>query len=404
MAAVEFRDVDVIFGEDTKAALDMLDRGEDRAAILEETGSVLGVHGATLAVEEGEICVLMGLSGSGKSSLLRCVNGLNKVTRGEVLVAEGGGEVDVASCDAATLRQLRMNRIAMVFQQFALLPWRTVAENVGLGLELRGMSRAERDRIVMEKLTLVHLDQWAGKYAHELSGGMQQRVGLARAFATDADILLMDEPFSALDPLIREHLQDELLELQRSLKKTIVFVSHDLDEALKLGTHIAIMQDGRIIQYGTPEEIVGRPATEYVRAFVANVNPLNVLRGESLMSPTSALDRDAGAPELVFLEPTGRYRCRLDETRRPAAYLDGDTEIRCIEWTPALDPAGDADDAMISGTEATPMRAAIEALHANGIPMPVLDEDGRLIGVIGAKELVAGMLRRPQGNEETADS
>jgi glycine betaine/proline transport system ATP-binding protein len=404
MATVEFRHVDVIFGDDSKAALDMLDRGEDRAAILEATGSVLGVHDATLAVEEGEICVLMGLSGSGKSSLLRCVNGLNKVTRGEVLVAEAGGRVDVASCDAATLRHLRMNRIAMVFQQFALLPWRTVAENVGLGLELRGMGRTERDRIVTEKLTLVHLDQWAGKYAHELSGGMQQRVGLARAFATDADILLMDEPFSALDPLIREHLQDELLELQRSLRKTIVFVSHDLDEALKLGTHIAIMQDGRIIQYGTPEEIVGRPATEYVRAFVANVNPLNVLRGESLMSPASALDRDAGAPGLVFLEPTGRYRCRLDETLRPAAYLDGETEIRCIEWTPSLDPAGDGSGAMISGTAATPMRAAIEALHANGMPMPVLDEDGCLIGAIGARELVAGMLRRPQGNEETAES
>jgi len=404
VTAVEFRQVDVIFGHDPKAALDMLDRGEDRAAILEATGSVLGVHDATLAVEEGEICVLMGLSGSGKSSLLRCVNGLNKVTRGEVLVAEAGGQVDVASCDAATLRHLRTNRIAMVFQQFALLPWRTVAENVGLGLELRGTGRAERDRIVTEKLKLVHLDQWAGKYAHELSGGMQQRVGLARAFATDADILLMDEPFSALDPLIREHLQDELLELQRSLRKTIVFVSHDLDEALKLGTHIAIMQDGRIIQYGTPEEIVGRPATEYVRAFVANVNPLNVLRGESLMSPTPALDRDASSPELVFLEPTGRYRCRLDKTRRPAAYLDGDTEIPCIAWTPALDPAGDGVGAMISGTASTPMRAAIEALHANGMPMPVLNEDGRLIGTIGARELVAGMLRRPRGKEETAES
>ncbi len=397
MAAVEFRDVDVIFGNNPAAALEMLDRGEDRAAILEATGSVLGVHDATLAVEEGEICVLMGLSGSGKSSLLRCVNGLNKVTRGAVLVADQGGTVDVASCDTATLRRLRMSRIAMVFQQFALLPWRTVAENVGLGLELRGMDKAGRDRIVAEKLKLVHLDQWAGKYAHELSGGMQQRVGLARAFATDADILLMDEPFSALDPLIREHLQDELLELQRSLRKTIVFVSHDLDEALKLGTHIAIMQDGRIIQYGTPEEIVGSPATDYVRAFVANVNPLNVLRGESLMRPLSALDRDGASPDLVSLEPTGRFRCRLDTTRRPAAWLDGETEIRCVEWTPTLDIGDGANGAIISGTAATPMRAAIEALHATGTPMPVLDGDGRLIGAIGAAELVAGMLRRPKG-------
>src|SRR5690606_17182464 len=169
-----------------------------------------GVADASLAIEEGEICVLMGLSGSGKSTLLRAVNGLNKVTRGKVLVRDEGRMVDVASCDAATLRRLRMNRVAMVFQQFGLLPWRTVAENVGFGLELRGMAKAERDRIVEEKLAMVSLSQWKDKYAHELSGGMQQRVGLARAFATDAEILLMDEPFSALDPLIRDRLQDEL--------------------------------------------------------------------------------------------------------------------------------------------------------------------------------------------------
>lgn len=402
MAVVEFKQVDVIFGRDPKAALKMLDSGEDRAAILEATGSVLGVHDASLAVEEGEICVLMGLSGSGKSSLLRCVNGLNKVTRGEVLVEEAGGTVDVASCDAATLRHLRMNRIAMVFQQFALLPWRTVAENVGLGLELRGMDKAERDRIVTEKLQLVHLDQWADKYAHELSGGMQQRVGLARAFATDADILLMDEPFSALDPLIREHLQDELLELQRSLRKTIVFVSHDLDEALKLGTHIAIMQDGRIIQYGTPEEIVGQPATDYVRAFVANVNPLNVLCGQNLMRPTSSLDRDPESPDLVLLDRTGRYRCRLDSTRRPEAFYDNGEETGCLVYEPALDLAG-VGSAFVSGAPDTPMRIAIEVRHATGRPMPLIDADGRLVGAIGEHELLAGMLRKPEtGGVNTA--
>jgi len=393
MAVVEFRNVDVIFGDAKAAALQMLDRGADRDAILEATGSVLGVHDATLAVEEGEICVLMGLSGSGKSSLLRCVNGLNKVTRGQVLVADGGGTIDVASCDAATLRRLRSQRIAMVFQQFALLPWRTVAENVGLGLELRGMPRAERDAIVDAKLKLVHLDQWKDKYAHELSGGMQQRVGLARAFATDADILLMDEPFSALDPLIREHLQDELLELQRSLKKTIVFVSHDLDEALKLGTHIAIMQDGRIIQYGRPAEIVGRPATDYVRAFVANVNPLNVLRGESLMRPAASLDRDPDAPDIVWLEPTGRHRCHLDKAQRPGAYFSDGVDAACVEWSPSL--ALDAvRDSFVCGPPDIPMRAAIEVRCATGRPMPLIDGDGLLVGVIGEDELLTGMMRR----------
>ena len=179
----------------------------------------------------------------------------------------------------------------MVFQQFALLPWRTVAENVGFGLELRGMSKPERDKVVAEKLKLVNLDQWKDKYAHELSGGMQQRVGLARAFATDADILLMDEPFSALDPLIRNRLQDELLELQRTLKKTIIFVSHDLDEAMKLGTHVSIMESGRIVQYGQPEDIVLNPSNSYVADFVAHMNPLNVLSGASLMTPLAALAR-----------------------------------------------------------------------------------------------------------------
>ncbi len=395
MPVVEFRNVDVIVGADEAAALEMLDGGGDRDAILAATGAVVGVHDASLAVEEGEICVLMGLSGSGKSSLLRCVNGLNKVTRGQVLVADAGGAIDVASCSAATLRRLRSQRIAMVFQQFALLPWRTVAENVGLGLELRGMPKAARQDIVDEKLKLVHLEQWKDKHAHELSGGMQQRVGLARAFATDADILLMDEPFSALDPLIREHLQDELLELQRSLRKTIVFVSHDLDEALKLGTHIAIMQDGRIVQYGRPEEIVGRPATDYVRAFVANVNPLNVLRGASLMRPADALVRDPDSPDTVRLDSAGRYSCRLDGNRRPEAFFSNGAESRCVPWSPdlALDTVRDG---FVSGTPETPMRTAIEVRRATGRPMPLIDGDGVLVGVIGEDELLAGMTRRAE--------
>lgn len=287
MAAISFDHVDVVFGADPALALALMDEGLTREDVLTRTGSVVGVHDAHLDIEEGEICVLMGLSGSGKSSLLRCVNGLNSVSRGRVLVEHEGRQVDIASAAPALLRSLRMNRISMVFQQFALMPWRTIHENVGLGLELRGLSRQERDRQVDEKLTLVRLDQWADKRPHELSGGMQQRVGLARALATNADILLMDEPFSALDPLIREHLQEELLELQRNLRKTIVFVSHDLDEALKIGTHIAIMDGGRVVQYGTPEEIVTRPGNEYVRAFVANVNPLNVLKAASIMRPVS---------------------------------------------------------------------------------------------------------------------
>src|SRR5438270_1181553 len=195
MSAVVFERVDIVFGDRSADALKLIDAGRTRDEILKETGVVLGAAGVELSVEPGEICVLMGLSGSGKSTILRAVNGLNKVARGKVLVAHDGGAIDVASCTSDELRMLRTKRIAMVFQQFALLPWRTVAENVGFGLELRGVPKAEMNRIVDEKLAMVGLSKWADKFGHELSGGMQQRVGLARAFATDADILLMDEPF-----------------------------------------------------------------------------------------------------------------------------------------------------------------------------------------------------------------
>jgi glycine betaine/proline transport system ATP-binding protein len=222
----------------------------------------------------------MGLSGSGKSTLLRAANGLNHVTRGQVLVGDGAGTVDIgAGCDPATLRRIRRQRVAMVFQQFGLLPWRTVRDNVGFALELRGDAPDKRRRIIDAQLELVGLSQWAERYCSELSGGMQQRVGLARALATDADILLMDEPFSALDPLIRRKLQDELLALQERVRKTIVFVSHDLDEALKLGDKVTIMEGGRIVQSGTARDIVERPADDYVAEFVRHVNPHTAIKG-----------------------------------------------------------------------------------------------------------------------------
>lgn len=283
MTAIELREVDILFpphamrARRAKAALqralDALDAGHSRSEIAELTGVIVGISNANLTVEHGKISVLMGLSGSGKSTLLRAVNGLNRVTRGAVRVHDGDSMVDVAQCDPATLRRIRRQRIAMVFQQFALLPWRTVRENVGFALELRGESAQHRRRIVDEQLELVGLSQWADRHCSELSGGMQQRVGLARALVTNADILLMDEPFSALDPLIRHKLQDELLTLQQQLHKTILFVSHDLDEALKLGDQISILEGGRIVQTGTAREIVDTPADDYVAEFVRHVNP-----------------------------------------------------------------------------------------------------------------------------------
>jgi len=291
--ALEFRKVDILFGAPGKRraaaamqqALSALDAGATRAEVSERTGVIIGVANASLAVQRGQICVLMGLSGSGKSTLLRAANGITPVTRGEVLVNDGGAVIDIARCDAAALRRVRRLRIAMVFQQFALLPWRSVRDNVGFGLELRGEPADRRRRIIDEQLELVGLTAWSERFCHELSGGMQQRVGLARAFATDADILLMDEPFSALDPLIRRKLQDELLALQARVQRTILFVSHDLDEALKLGDQISILEGGRIVQTGSAQDIVQRPADDYVAEFVRHINSHTVLKGSTATPP-----------------------------------------------------------------------------------------------------------------------
>jgi glycine betaine/proline transport system ATP-binding protein len=284
MMAVVFDKVSIVFGDHPERALPLMDQGLSRAEIQAQTGQILGVHDCSLTVEEGEILVLMGLSGSGKSTLLRGVNALNPVVRGEVRVSDGNQMVSVTKAEPAVLRRLRLTRIAMVFQQFGLLPWRSVRENVGLGLELAGMTPAERKPKVDEQLALVNLSTWAERKVGELSGGMQQRVGLARAFATDAPILLMDEPFSALDPLIRSKLQDELLDLQARLKRTIIFVSHDLDEAFKLGDRIALMEGGRIVQIGTAREIIANPVSDYVADFVAHMNPLGVLTARDVMT------------------------------------------------------------------------------------------------------------------------
>jgi glycine betaine/proline transport system ATP-binding protein len=304
---------------------------------------------------------------------MRAVNGLNKPVRGSVLVRDGDKIVDVAKCDPETLRRLRMSRVAMVFQQFALLPWRTVAENAGFGLELAGVPDAERRDRVMKQLKLVGLDQWAGKYAHELSGGMQQRVGLARAFATEAPILLMDEPFSALDPLIRTKLQDELLELQRQLKRTIIFVSHDLDEALKIGTRIAIMEAGRIVQYGAPQDIVLRPASEYVRDFVAHMNPLNVLRAQEIMTPFSALPAANGA-------------ARIDEDMTLTARGEGRRNGEAVAVVALENVSAAPHRAFITVGRETPLRALIDARLKHTGPF-VVREGETIAGLIRDEDL-----------------
>lgn len=305
-SAVVFDNVSIIFGDKPAQALPLMDAGQNRSEIQEITGQVLGVHDCSLSVEKGEILVLMGLSGSGKSTLLRAVNGLNPMARGTVHVNDDGWSCDITNASAADLRRVRRESVSMVFQQFGLLPWRSVRENVALPLELSGVKRAKRMERADAQLELVGLSDWADRKVGELSGGMQQRVGLARAFVTDAPILLMDEPFSALDPLIRTRLQDELLELQTRLKRTIIFVSHDLDEAFKLGGRIAIMEGGRIVQHGTPREIFSNPASEYVADFVANMNPLGVLTARDVMGTVSAEPGDPVAAETPIKELIAR--------------------------------------------------------------------------------------------------
>ncbi len=324
--AVEFDNVSIVFGNRPETALPAMDAGASRAEVQEQTSQILGVHDCNLSVTQGEILVLMGLSGSGKSTLLRAVNGLNPVVRGRVLVNNGTEMVDVGAASAAQLRDLRQNRVAMVFQQFGLLPWRTVSQNVGLGLELADVPKPARETRIKEQLDLVGLADWADRKVGELSGGMQQRVGLARAFVTNAPILLMDEPFSALDPLIRARLQDELLDLQAKLKRTIIFVSHDLDEAFKLGDRIAILEGGRMAQIGTPQQIFTDPATDYVADFVAHMNPLGVLCARDIMG----VDPDTSGPRIAP-DATIREVMELAQTSdAPLTVADGDTIMGTI--------------------------------------------------------------------------
>ena len=324
--------VNVVFGTEPKSALAAMDAGKTREEIREETGQVLGVHNASFVLHKREIFVLMGLSGSGKSTLLRAVNGLAPVVRGEMRVRAGDeGLVSVTHAKEATLRTIRGATVAMVFQQFGLLPWRSVLENVALGLELSKVNRETRRRRAGEQLELVGLSGTANLRVESLSGGMQQRVGLARAFVTEAPILLMDEPFSALDPLIRAKLQDELLVLQSQLKRSILFVCHDLDEAVKIGSRIAIMEGGRIVQQGTPQEIVLRPATDYVAEFVSHMNPMNVLCAADIMCPTQAegqeVSQTTGAGTQVAPDTPVRELMRLqaEQAQRIQVVSDGKT-------------------------------------------------------------------------------
>ncbi|MEX0733277.1 MAG: choline ABC transporter ATP-binding protein [Steroidobacteraceae bacterium] len=396
-AALEFRNVDILFSREQgrqgaraiRDALARLDAGAAREEIAAACGVVVGVAGASLGIAPGEICVMMGLSGSGKSTLMRAANGLTAVTRGSVLVDDANAPIDVGHCGSENLRRLRRERIAMVFQQFALLPWRTVADNVGLGLELRGEPAAARKRIVAEQLELVGLSQWADRDVGELSGGMQQRVGLARAFATQADILLMDEPFSALDPLIRDKLQDELLTLQERVRKTILFVSHDLDEALRLGDRISIMHHGRIVQTGSAQDIVLRPADDYVAEFVRHMNPLTVLTGAMIMRKREQMDQADGG---VCLDEARRYQLKLDSRHAPVELrLNGQPHPLRVVGEDA--DCAEGERAVIIAPTSLSLQRLIHLRRRSGHPV-LLAEGGQVLGVCGETEIIGALATR----------
>jgi glycine betaine/proline transport system ATP-binding protein len=277
--------VSKIFGQNPKSIIPLIKKGQSKEDILAKTGHTVGVYDATMEINEGEIFVIMGLSGSGKSTLIRCFNLLNKPTDGSIYV---DGE-NVVKYNSSKLKKFRQDKIAMVFQHFGLFSHRTVLGNIEYGLEIRGITKDERRKVAQKNLEIVGLKGYEDKYPDELSGGMQQRVGLARALTNDPDILLMDEPFSALDPLIRREMQLELLDIQERLKKTIVFITHDVNEAFKIGDRVAVMKDGKVVQIGTPEEIIDNPANEYIADFIKDIDRSKVLQAENIMIKPNAL-------------------------------------------------------------------------------------------------------------------
>ena len=291
-SAIEIKNVWKIFGNNSKEALNAIQNEHiSKQEALEKYNSVIGVSDVSFNVKTGEIFCVMGLSGSGKSTLVRHINRLLEPTSGQILI----DNEDVMKFDSKSLQDLRNKKIGMVFQNFALMPHRSVLDNIAMPLEIRGISKNDRLDAANKILDIVELQGWGNKFAHELSGGMQQRVGLARALAADPDVLLMDEPFSALDPLIRRQLQAEFIKLSKQMKKTTVFITHDLDEAVRVGHRIAIMRDGKVIQIGTPEEIVMKPADNYVADFVKGISRLKIIQAKSIMQPVEKFEKEFGS-------------------------------------------------------------------------------------------------------------
>lgn len=371
-----------IFGEKPEAALKMLGNGSSKEEILTETGMTIGVQDADFCIYEGEIFVVMGLSGSGKSTLVRMLNRLIETTAGNIFL-DGA---DITSMSPDELKTIRRKKISMVFQSFALMPHLSVIENAAFGLEMTGLKKIEREALALAALEQVGLEKWAFSMPDELSGGMKQRVGLARALAVNPDVLLMDEAFSALDPLIRAEMQDELIKLQKKNKRTIVFISHDLDEAMRIGDRIAIMEGGRIVQVGTPEDILQNPADDYVRAFFRGVDPTVILTAKDIAvkhqvtikikpgnGPRTALQRliQHERDYIYVIDENGIFKGVLQRDELIEMADAGEKEIRENHLKPYASAFGSDS-----------MQDVLPLLIDNPYPIPVTDTDGTYLGTV----------------------
>lgn len=377
---IQVRGLSKVFGKHPQKALELRNQGLKRPEILEQTGQTLGLSNITFDVYEGELLVIMGLSGSGKSTLIRCLNRLIETTEGDIII---DGE-NIPKLNEKALLECRRRHFSMVFQNFALFPHRTVQQNAEFGLEIRGIDKAERYKIAHSALKQVGLEGWEDAYPNQLSGGMQQRVGLARALANDATVLLMDEAFSALDPLIRKDMQQELLQLQTKMQKTTVFITHDLDEALNIGDRIVLLKDGEVVQIGTPEEILTQPADDYVRRFIEGVDRARILTAESAMRPLRSTARDSDGPR------TALHRMRdhsidsiyvTDRDRRLLGLLEADAASQAIEeGASSITPYLTQDFRKVPPDE--PLQNLFAMFSEKSYPIAVLDEQQRLLGVV----------------------
>lgn len=397
MTKIEIKNLTKIFGSQPQQGLKLLDAGESKEEILKKTGMTVGVNQASFSVKTGEVFVIMGLSGSGKSTLIRLVNRLIEPTSGEVLI---DGE-NLTTMDNKSLIETRRKKLAMVFQNFGLLPHRSVLSNVAYGLEIQGVGKEERELKALKVIEDVGLKGYEASFPSELSGGMQQRVGIARALTNDSDILLMDESFSALDPIIRKEMQDELMNLQSKLGKTILFITHDLDEALKLGDRIAIMKEGQIVQIGTSEEILENPANEYVSKFVQDVDRSKVLKASHIMKRPEVLMTQKDGPRMAVrkMEEIGASSIFVvDENNNLRGLLTVDDAIKAYKEDVPLD--GLLIEDLHRASPHTPLSDLIEIAVQTKYPITVV-EDGKLLGIISRVSILSGLVigKDSEGNE-----